>query len=204
MAWWQLIIAILGSGTVTALVTGIFTLIGNTKNNKFNQQRYEQDRNDKDKVIKCNNEIARAEHLYNIIKPAIYCEALRFYINDPSLYKNDIFSALYEYLCNDNDAEYEYSKYKLWLKSYTYKFSPACKLDVSFDAYVIKLIEKDLKEQVNLQDFFLRYTSVIEEPTVGLLHPTHISFNVLKLNEDISYINDKLNMCLEYFNSKND
>ena len=52
MNWWQLIVAIVGSGTVTAVVTGLFNVIGNKQNNKYNQNRFEKENEQKEKIEK--------------------------------------------------------------------------------------------------------------------------------------------------------
>lgn len=71
MNWWQLIVAIVGSGTVTAFVTGLFNVIGNKQNNKYNQNIFEKENEQKEKIENINKEKESAKDLLKIIKPAI-------------------------------------------------------------------------------------------------------------------------------------
>lgn len=192
MDWWQLLITIISSSALTAFITGIFNFKTIKETNKENERQRKFDSDSKtvheNKLKEEQNEIQKAENLYKIISPAIRCETLRTFIKEPNIYNLDIWADLYEALRSDNNDYDHYSFYNNWLKSNTYRFWN--KKYLPFKEYVIDLIKDDLETQHELTEFFQRYNKGTRE---------EVSIDVEKLNNDIDFINKKLNLYIEKF-----
>ena len=187
MNWFQLIIAIAGSGVLTAAVTGVFNFVSNKQNNKYNQQRFDNEKS----ILKAKEEkesvTRKAENLCSIIKPAILCNAVRVYIKSPEIYHKDFMTCLYMELY-ENSSRHDYDEYKDWLKRANFNIgNPG---NIPFQKYIKELINSDLLKQANLQEFFLRYTTGSEEC---------VEIDVNKLNEDIDTINNVLGLYISKF-----
>lgn len=188
MNWFQLFIAILGSSSLTALITGIFNMVSNKQNYKLTQQRLDNDKKLKDEELKRNNEKEQAQNLYNIIKPAINNECIREYINKPGEYSANALRRL----CDDLSTKKYTTKnsedvYK-WLLDGNILFDNI--EHIQFNNWVVKMLS-DLVYK-DCSDFFARYRTLTGSTKL-------ITIDTKKLNTDVDYINEKLNLYIEHF-----
>ena len=193
MDWFQLIVTIIGSSSLTALITCIFNYKSMKQANKENACQRSFDYNcrveSENKQKEAQNRKQQAENLYKIICPAIKCRCLRHYIKEPSCYTLGAWQALYDALRSEDDDKYiQYSKYVQWLNHCNIGLYN--KTDLPFREYVISLIGSDLEAQNGLTEFMQRYNKGTEEA---------IEIDVAKLNKDIERINKELNLFIEEF-----
>lgn len=193
MIWWQILLSILGSGFVTALITGGFNFLSNKQNNKYNQERFELESKNKQELVKYDeeqkklieqkqNDIEKAKDLYRIIKQGINCEYISFFVKYPEKYVKDFFVYMLEQKDNHKLTEiYDFIK-----KQKEYKFIHN---DDNMYEYFINLIEKDIKSDIF--DFEQRYFIYSEN------YNRTIKINVEKLNKDIDFVNKTLNLNIE-------
>lgn len=195
MDWLQLIAAIVGSSVLTAIVAGVFNVVAIKETNSENEKQRKSDSDSKNEQEKQKKEEIRkkqqAENLYKIVLPATKCEALKTYIKESGQFCMDAWQKLYEALCtdNDNDALYtNYSRYKNWLGNSHYNLMN--REGLPFKEYVVSLIKNDLEVQCGLTEFFQRYNKGTREK---------IKIDVEKLNKDVDFINEELNLYIEHF-----
>lgn len=187
MNWLQLIIAIAGSGAVTAFITGLFNVIGNKQNNKYNQNRFEKENEQKEKIENINKEKESAKDLLKIIKPAIETNILREYIKYPERFSYGFIETLYYNLTNN---EYSYRPINDWINTGKFQLiKQYAELGISFPEYIKKLIKMDMEKLSGLNEFMLRYNK----------SDSDYDIDIEQLNKDIDIINETLNMHIKKF-----
>lgn len=187
MNWLQLIIAIAGSGAVTAFITGLFNVIGNKQNNKYNQDRFEKENEQKKKIENTNKEKESANDLLKIIKPAIETNILREYIKYPEKFSCGFIENLYIYLTNN---ECSYKPINEWIRSGKFQLPNQKKVTgIDLIDYIYVLIKKDMEKLSGLNEFMLRYNK----------SDSDYDIDIEQLNKDIDIINETLNMHIKKF-----
>lgn len=207
MSWFQLLMAILGSGAVTALITGAFNNIGIKQTNKLNQQRFDNDKKLAENAAKLEKDKTAAQDLYRIIKGGL--TVLPF-----------IQEAFTE--SDDNELSYKKFAYRLVddinqdnlksIKSDLDKFISNLitgakdkindhKLeDYKVVDYFLGLIISDISQhKEDYVDFKARYiTSSYKHSASGWDNTgLNYSFDIKKLNSDIEFVNNILNLHME-------
>lgn len=187
MNWWQLIVAIVGSGTVTAFVTGLFNVIGNKQNNKYNQDRFEKENKQKERIENTNKEKESAKDLFKIIKPAIETNILREYIKYPKQFSYGFIECLYNNLTNN---EFYFKPINDWINTGKCQLvKQRAELGISFPEYIKELIKMDMEKLIGLNEFMLRYNKSDD----------NYDIDIEQLNKDIDIINKTLNMHIKKF-----
>lgn len=187
MNGWQLIGTIIGSGAVTAAITGFLNIIGNKQNNKYNQKRIEKEIETKEKFENSENEKEIAKDLLRIIQPAININILREYIKNPGQFNYGFIECLYDDLTNN---EYYFKPINNWIQSGKFQFNYNKKyIGIDLIDYIYTLIKKDMEKMRELDEFMLRYNK--SDDTYDI--------DIEQLNKDIDTINRTLNMHIKKF-----
>ena len=187
MNWLQIIGAIIGSGTITAVITGLLNMIVNKQNNKYNQDRLKKENEQKEKIEKINKEKESAKDLLKIIKPAIETNILREYIKYPKQFAYGFIECLYENLTNN---EYSYRPINDWIRNGKLQIPNQKKvMGIDLINYIYALIKKDMEKLSELNEFMLRYNK----------SDSDYDIDIEQLNKDIDIINETLNMHIKKF-----
>ena len=210
MDWIQLIVAILGSGVLTAFVAGLLNIIGIGQTNKFNQQRFDNDRRLTEDKTELEKNKAAAQDLYRIIRGGLNIL--------PAIEKNLKYSEIYNYknLAHNIIARIErddLSNIKDDLILFFNKLADRSKhtingVDIGDSQlldYFLNLIISNIQENgKDYQDFKARYmkSEYKSSASLGYLGWNYL-LDINKLNADIDFVNQNLNLHLEHIQSIN-
>lgn len=204
MNWFQLFVAIIGSGAATALVTGIFNIKGIKQTDKLNQKRFDNDQKIVRAQSKAEKDKASAQDLYRIIKGGL--SVLPIVEKDlkcsPTYnYKNFAYSII---TCVDQG---DITNLKENLSLFFDKLIDKSRYTVNnkniednkiIDYFLNLLISDVSKYDLDYQDFKARYmtsTYTTNGPADSI--GWNYKLDIEKLNKDIKFVNQKLNLHLE-------
>lgn len=208
MNWFQLFVAIIGSGVATALVTGIFNIKGIKQTDKLNQKRFDNDQKTVRAQSKAEKDKASAQDLYRIIKGGLSVL--------PLVEKDLKYSPIYNYknfaysiiTCVDQG---DITNLKENLRLFFDKLIDKSKYTVNdkniednkIIDYFLNLIISDVsKYDLDYQDFKARYmTSTYTTSGPAGSIGWNYKLDIEKLNKDIKFVNQKLNLHLEFVQS---
>lgn len=208
MDWIQLLIAILGSGVLTALVAGLLNIIGIRQTNKFNQQRFDNDRRLAEDETRSEKSKAAAQDLYRIIRGGLNTL--------PVVEKNLKYSEIYNYKnlaynIVDGVERDDLSNIKDDLILFFDRLADRSKYttngvdigDSQLLDYFLNLVISNIQENGrDYQDFKARYmkSEYKSNASRGYLGWNYL-LDINKLNTDIDFVNQTLNLHLEKINT---
>ena len=209
MSWIQLLIAILGSGGITALIAGILDVIGIKQTNKFNQQRFDNDKKLAEDKLRLEEDRAAAQDLYRIIKGGFIVLPLiqeKFtYIDGGDdyafTYKNFAYKLVQD--INRDNLEGIKSDLDRFIRNLIAEARDTVNdhkiEDCKIVDYFLELVISDLNEhKEDYKDFKARYmTSTYRYQAELYGIGWNYIFDVKKLNSDIDFVNKILNLHIE-------
>lgn len=210
MSWFQLLMAILGSGAVTALITGVFNNIGIKRTSKLSQKRFDNDRKLAEEGVRLEKNKAAAQDLYRIIQGGLNIL--------PAVEKDSKYSEIYNYKnlaysivarIEDNDISSIRDDLILFFDRLAEKSRHTVNgIDIGDDKvlnYFLNLIISGIHGSgKDYQDFKARYmrSEYKRKASSGYLGWNYL-LDINKLNADIDFVNQTLNLHLESIQSAN-
>ena len=192
MTWIQLVIAVLSSSLLTAVVTGVFNVINFHQTDKQNSDRIKNEKEKESEELKRMSNKELAQNMYNIIYPAIHNPIIKNMLTNNKGFHTDSLSEFLTSLISDNSYPVD-TMVKNWFNEGVKLFSyPNSKMSKE---QFYTLIDTVIKGYYQDCATFIDIYGVIESHQI-------IKFNIDKLNTDIVFINEHLNMALPQYEKK--